>query len=143
MEKSANITLVKTEADISRCVETMQHLRPHLVPQNFVSQVLRQFKQGYQLAVIFDEGTAASLMGFRIQEFLAWGRVLYIDDLITHPNCLKRGHAGQLLDWAEEYAKKNGCEQVHLDSGYQRNDAHRLYLNKGFDLVSHHFAKKL
>ena len=40
---------------------------------------------------------------------------------------------------ALDLVKEKECKQVHLNSGCQRNDAHRLYLNKGFDLVSLHF----
>ena len=36
-----------------------------------------------------------------------------------------------------------GYDAVTLDSGYQRLAAHRLYLNKGFNLSSHHFSKQI
>ena len=34
-------------------------------------------------------------------------------------------------------------DQVHLDSGPQRHDAHRLYLNHGFKIIGHHLALNL
>jgi hypothetical protein len=40
-------------------------------------------------------------------------------------------------------AKEKGLKTVALDSGYQRLDAHRLYLNKGFTLNAHHFSKNV
>ncbi|MEP7265402.1 MAG: GNAT family N-acetyltransferase, partial [Bacteroidota bacterium] len=75
-------------------------------------------------------------------EHLAWGKAIYIDDLTTHPSHRKKGYAKLLLDYVDEQAKLHGCEQVHLDSGCvpQRYDAHRLYLNYGFNITSHHFA---
>jgi GNAT superfamily N-acetyltransferase len=59
---------------------------------------------------------------------LAWGKVLYIDDLITDSETRRSGHGGKLLKWVIEQGKKANCDQVHLDSGPQRHDAHRLYL---------------
>ena len=80
------------------------------------------------------------MAGFRFLEFLAWGKVLYIDDLITNSEVRKNGHGGKLLKWIIEQAKQMNCDQVHLDSGPQRHDAHRLYLNHGFKIIGHHFA---
>lgn len=33
--------------------------------------------------------------------------------------------------------------QIQLDSGLQRHDAHRLYLNYGFKIIGHHFSLDL
>jgi hypothetical protein len=40
-------------------------------------------------------------------------------------------------------AREAGCATFSLDSGHQHFDAHRLYLNFGFKIVSHHFSKEL
>ncbi len=39
-----------------------------------------------------------------------------------------------------QQAKASSCDQVHLDSGPSRYEAHRLYLNHGFKIIGHHFA---
>ena len=123
---------------------TIAVLRPHLAWNEFLPQLQIQYSQGYQLAGFEgDDEKYACLIGFRVSHFLAWGKILYVDDLVTHPEYRGKGHAGRLLDWVLAEAKKQGCEQVHLDSGYQRNDAHRLYLKKGFELRSHHFVLAL
>jgi hypothetical protein len=49
-------------------------------------------------------------------------------------------HGGQLLKWVIEQAKEEQCDQVHLDSGPHRHEAHKLYLNHGFKIIGHHFA---
>jgi GNAT superfamily N-acetyltransferase len=73
-------------------------------------------------------------------ECLSWGRVLYIDDLISDASTRKNGYGGKLLKWTIQHARDASCDQVHLDSGPQRHDAHRLYLNHGFKIIGHHFA---
>lgn len=119
----------------------MRQLRPHIVDeQAFVQQVERQIEDGYTLVYSQDEEGIKALAGFRFLEFLAWGKVLYIDDLITDTEARNCGHGSRLLKWIIEQARNAGCDQVHLDSGSQRYDAHRLYLNHRFKIIGHHFA---
>jgi len=138
-----NIQLANTSEEIRLCYKIMCQLRTHLQDEEtFVAQVKRQLQQGYCLAYLQLDGIAA-LAGFRFLEFLAWGKVLYIDDLITDTEARRNGYGGQLLQWLIGQAKEAGCHQVHLDSGPQRYDAHRLYLNHGFKIIGHHFSFKL
>jgi GNAT superfamily N-acetyltransferase len=133
-----------TEEQIRSCHRVMRQLRPHLTEeQTFIEQVQRQLAEGYHLVYCEDKGEVRALAGFRFLEFLAWGKVLYIDDLITDSEIRRSGHGGKLLRWVIEQGKKAKCNQVHLDSGPQRHDAHRLYLNHGFKIIGHHFALDL
>jgi GNAT superfamily N-acetyltransferase len=138
------VIIIESEEDALASFPIMKVLRPHLEINQFQEQLSRQRQQGYRLAALVDDNEEISaLAGFRFAEFMAWGKVLYLDDLITDPAKLKNGYAGALLDWLEEEGKRNGCEAIHLDSGYSRNDAHRLYLKKGWEITSHHFSKDL
>lgn len=135
------IQQISTVEQIQSCYEVMFQLRPHLIDeQAFIEQVQRQIAEGYQLASYQEDGQVMAVAGFRFLEFLAWGKVLYIDDLITNSEARKNGYGGKLLKWIIEQAKQMNCDQVHLDSGPQRHDAHRLYLNHGFKIIGHHFA---
>jgi GNAT superfamily N-acetyltransferase len=119
----------------------MQQLRPHFTDEErFVEQVLRQMKEGFQLAFFQEESEVRAVVGFRFLEFLAWGKVLYVDDLITDRAFRKKGCGSALLQWLIAEAKKKQCDQVHLDSGPQRHEGHRLYLNCGFKIIGYHFA---
>jgi len=138
------ISLAESDDQISRCFPVMAELRPHLVQREFVERVRRQQREGgYQLAFAEESGAVRAVAGFRIAEFLAWGRVLYVDDLVTTSGERSRGHGRALLDWLVARAKANRCEQLHLDSGVQRFDAHRFYLRHRMSITSHHFALQL
>lgn len=117
-----------------------QVLRPHLDLHEFSQRVCRQAAEGYRIAYIEEDGQVLAVAGFRVVHFLAWGRVLYLDDLVTDPGQKRRGLAGALMDWLKQHAAVQGCAELHLDSGYQRHDAHRLYLNQGMVMNCHHFA---
>lgn len=139
-----NVRLANTDEELLRCFPAMQELRPHLDREQFVDRVRRQAdRDGYILVFIEDDGDVVAVAGFRLMEMLAWGRVMYVDDLVTCSAHRSKGYASRLLDWLIERARSLGCEQLHLDSGVQRHDAHRLYLRKGMNITSHHFALQL
>ena len=137
----SEIFIASNAEEIASCYEAFKALRPHLCSkEDFISQVARQQNQSYKIVAIKAEGKVPSAAGFRFAEFLAWGKVLYIDDLTTLPEARGKGYGGLLMDWLVEHAKSNECDALHLDTGYTRHNAHRLYLNKGLELKSHHLS---
>ncbi len=139
-----DIRVALTEADIAACFPAFHELRPHLSQGDFVAQVQRQMKNhGYVLVYLAEQEHVVAAAGYRVAEFLAWGRTFYVDDLITLAASRNLGYGGALLDWLMEKAEDLSCDQFHLDSGVHRHDAHRLYLNRKLQISSHHFSKRL
>lgn len=137
------IALTQTPDQIAACHPAMQQLRTQYDLQMFVEQVQQQQPHGYQLAFVEDEGAVSAVAGFRVSLNLAWGKFLYVDDLVTLPSARSKGYGGKLLDWLTGYARQHGCGELHLDSGVQRFAAHRFYLTNRMEITSHHFAMKL
>ncbi len=133
--------------DTGSAFRAMRALRANLGDEeSFVRAVDEvQRAEGYRLVAAFEDGEpeAVAVAGFRTSHSLAWGYYLYVDDLSTLPDARRRGHARALLDWLLGEGKRLGCGQLHLDSGVglDRADAHRLYLNAGMVIASHHFAR--
>jgi GNAT superfamily N-acetyltransferase len=126
----------------------MRALRTHYEGEGeFVRRVDDvQRAEGYRLVGVFDGGEhCVAVAGFRELNNLAWGHVLYVDDLSTHPDARGQGHGRALLEWCALEAGRLGCAALHLDSGVEANrlDAHRLYLNTGMRITSFHFAKPI
>ena len=105
-----------------------------------IEQIKRQQANGYQLAYVMEGGQVLCVAGFVISDKLAWQKHVYIDDLVTCEIQRSSGAGKYLLDWLKAYAKEQGCQQLHLDSGVQRFGAHKFYLREGFTISSHHFA---
>jgi GNAT superfamily N-acetyltransferase len=74
---------------------------------------------------------------------LHYGKFLYVDDLVTRADQRLNGFAGRLLDWLWEQARDQGCSALVLDSGVQRFEAHRFYLQHRMNIVAHHFVRML
>jgi GNAT superfamily N-acetyltransferase len=137
------IHLATTDDEINSCHAVMSELRPHVSKSEFLRRVRRQEEiADYKLAYAVD-GEVKAVTGFRVSECLAWGKFLYVDDLVSLTGERSKGYGGLLLDWLIEYAKNKGCDQFHLDSGVQRFDAHRFYLNKRMKIEAHHFSMVL
>lgn len=134
------IFIANTDDQINSTFAVFKELRPNLEYINFLAQVRRQEHQSYKILALCHQGLIKSAAGFRFCEFLAWGKVLYIDDLATLQEARGKGFASELLDWLIDHAKDSGCAAVHLDSGYARYAAHRVYLQKGFQLNAHHLT---
>lgn len=144
MRQATSIVIAATRADIERGYDVVRELRPHLTLEAYAAQVERQRQsEGYALALLSDGGLVRSAAGFRYLETLAWGRTLYVDDLVTRAADHGAGYGSALFDWLVGEARAAGCALLHLDSGVQRFGAHRFYLHKGLDITSHHFAMAL
>lgn len=138
------IKYAQSEKEIEQCWEAVQCLRPHLQKDQYMQQVREMQQEGYQLlyitAIEKETEKVAAIAGYRNMHMLAGGKIIYIDDLSTLPAYRGKGYGGQLLDYIHQLARETGKAAVHLDSGYLRNDAHRPYLNKGYELAAHHFS---
>jgi GNAT superfamily N-acetyltransferase len=137
------VQLAQSDAQILACFPVMLQLRPFLEITDFVKRVREQMLAGYQLAFITTDNRVVAVAGFRIAQNLASGKFLYVDDLIVDNIERSQGYGKQLFNWLVEYAKQNSCQQLHLDSGVQRFEAHRFYLRHRMKIASHHFLLDL
>jgi GNAT superfamily N-acetyltransferase len=134
------IKQAKEKEDFLKCWEVVHELRPHLDQEQYLTLILYMIDEGYKMIYIEENGKGISFCGYRQTTMLHRGRSIYIDDLCTLPEARSKGCGKVLLDYVLEEAKTEALQSIHLDSGHQRYDAHRLYLNFGFKITSHHFA---
>lgn len=134
---------ILAEEETRTVYPVMKQLRPHLSEDEFVSAVGRMREEDYRLAAAYDGDKAVGAAGFRVQEYLAHGRHLYVDDLVTSDDARSGGVGRAMLDWLEDEAKNAGCTSIQLDSGVQRKDAHRFYFRERMTIASYHFTKEL
>ena len=134
------IRAVTTDSELRAVWPVAQQLRPHLDEDGFVAQVQRQRGEGFHATVVYDAGVPCAFAGWRVREFLAHGRHLYVDDLVTDNAERSRGYGRALLDWLKQEARRLGCIRLQLDSGTQRKDAHAFYLREGLRIEAFHFG---
>lgn len=138
-----NIKVARTNPEKLACFQVLRELRLDLREDAFLPQLERQEAQGYQLAFVRHGEQVVAVAGFWINEAFAYGKYMYVYDLVTIGSARSSGHGKLLLDFLKTFAKDAGCVQLHLDSGVQRFAAHKFYLREGFVISSHHFAMDL
>ncbi|MCW8092163.1 GNAT family N-acetyltransferase [Alteromonas sp. ASW11-130] len=137
------IDRIETQKALKQAASVMLELRPQFTADAMIKQITRQQANGYVLFGAFKGDDCVGVAGGVIGEKLAWGKHLYIDDLVTREDVRSEGVGEGLLTYCIEYAKTNALKSLHLDSGVQRFGAHRFYLRHEMHINSHHFALEL
>ena len=135
-----NVRIAETDADLARIADVLLELRGTFNRDTLIAQIEQQRQTGYQIAYVESDGEVLCVAGFVVGMKLAWGKHIYVDDLVTADRHRSKGAGAQMIEWLKSHALQLGCNQLHLDSGVQRFAAHRFYLREGFNIGSHHFS---
>jgi GNAT superfamily N-acetyltransferase len=134
------VQLVQSDADLERVAGVMLELRDAFDRPGLLAQMREQRAQGYEVAWVEADGEVLCVAGFVVGTKLAWGRHIYVDDLVTAARHRSTGAGRTMIEWLKAHARELGCRDLHLDSGVHRFAAHRFYLRERFDIDSHHFS---
>lgn len=134
------VKLAESAEQLQLISPVLLQLRPQYSEDALIEQILLQQRSGYRVAYVEDENNVLCVAGFVMGQKLAWQKHVYVDDLVTNEAHRSTGAGKFLIDWLKQYGRKQGCQQLHLDSGVTRFGAHKFYLREGFDITSHHFA---
>ena len=132
-----------TDSEIERCFHVLAELRPHLKQDDFLATVRAMEEDGFRLAFIEQDAEVVAAAGYRIDSNLFMGKHCYVDDLVTAEAQRSKGFGQQMIDWLRAEAQAAGCKWFHLDSGTQRDKAHKFYFAQGFTIASYHFSEEL
>lgn len=144
MNGTADIRVAHGEEEVRRCWLAFKELRPHLQSADeLVARWRVQTAEGYQIIYIADGDPVPAAAGYRFLNTLAWGKILYLDDLVALPSARGSGLGTALLRHLQDEARRTGCDALHLDTGYQRHLAHRTYFRNGFRMDCMHLAWKV
>lgn len=134
------VKIAESDRDLERISDVLLELRGDFDRDTLIVQVKQQQQAGYEIAYVESEGEVLCVAGFVVGMKLAWGKHIYVDDLVTAEHHRSEGAGAMMVEWLKSHARRLGCGQLHLDSGVQRFDAHRFYLREGFNIASHHFS---
>ncbi len=67
---------------------------------------------------------------------------IYIHRLCVHPDYQGKGHAQQLMDYAERFAKENDFDSVRLDTFSQNKRNQKFYDTRGYKRLGDIFFPK-
>lgn len=117
-------------------------LRPQMTGE-YGPMIRRILSEGAEMALIHEDRAVRALTVFRAFHNTWNGYRFYIDDLVTDENHRSAGHGARLLRWCEDLALAKGCTGFTLESGVQRDRAHRFYFREGMNITAFSFGKPL
>ncbi len=103
----------------------------------------RVFADGARMCIAVRDDRVVGVAVHRIHENTVDGVQMYVDDLIADETLRSQGIGKALLDHMQRIARAAGCVKFNLDSGTQRQQAHKFYFREGMVVTSFHFAKPL
>jgi len=68
---------------------------------------------------------------------------MYCDDLVTDEARRSTGVGHALMEHMRALCAKRGADAFTLDSGVQRDQAHKFYYREGMTITSFHFTQVL
>jgi GNAT superfamily N-acetyltransferase len=80
---------------------------------------------------------------YRMVERTFSGREMYCDDLVTDETRRSTGVGHALMEHMRSLCAGRRVDAFTLDSGVQRNQAHKFYFREGMTVTSFHFTQVL
>jgi hypothetical protein len=127
---------------LARAEGVHRQLRAHL-PQDYVAKMRRVYADGARTVICSRDDAVMGIAQYRVYENTSDGRKLYVDDLVTDAAQRSKGIGQALLQYLETKAKNLDCDSLCLDSGVQREQAHKFYFREGMTIFAYSFKKKL
>jgi GNAT superfamily N-acetyltransferase len=118
-------------------------LRTHLDRPTFEAIRQAAVPQGLTFTAALADDRCVGLAGWRVMDTTHVVRKLYVDDLVTDAAHRSLGIGAALLDHLEVRGAAMGCRFLELDSGMQREAAHRFYRREGMQDSSLHFRRAI
>jgi GNAT superfamily N-acetyltransferase len=113
------------------------------LPADYAGKMKRVFADGARMCVAAEGDAVRGVAVYRVYENTFEGVHLYVDDLVTDERQRSKGVGRALMAHVEKVARAAGCEATTLDSGTQRQQAHKFYFREGMVVTSFHFRKPL
>ena len=139
-----DIGFAVSDKDIVATYSVVKQLRPNVKESDYLKLVrLQEHEVHFRLAYLKVRGHVECVAGFRLCRSLGWGKYLYVDDLVTNKNLRSKGVGKMMFSWLVDYACKEGCDELRLDSAVYRHEAHRFYLRERMDISCFNFSVDL
>ncbi len=131
------------DAELLARAETIhRHLRPQ-IPAPYAARMQEIFETGAEMAVAMENGELCGLVVYRITINTMVGKKIYSEDLVADPNTRSKGVGRELMEFLKKEGRDRGCVSIELESGTQRDQAHKFYFREGFSIKAFGFKQPL
>jgi GNAT superfamily N-acetyltransferase len=127
---------------LARAESVHRQLRARL-PADYAPKMQRVFAGGGRMLVAAQDDVVTGVAVWRVHENTHSGVHMYVDDLVTDEARRSSGVGHALMESLRSKASELGCNAFTLDSGTQRQRAHKFYFREGMVVTAFHFDQAL
>lgn len=141
-QETAFVTL--SAADIPEMVPLVQQLNPGLSPLEIqtLHESMFTYPGYYCFGYLLDGQLVGVAGGWMTVRFYS-GKQLEADHVIIDATLQGSGLGARFLHEIEQWAYREGCKTVELNTYVQNVRSHRFYYREGYHILGFHFQKKL
>jgi GNAT superfamily N-acetyltransferase len=119
-----------------------RQLRPQ-IPVDYAAKMRGIFAGGGEMCIVAEGEAVLGIAVYRAFENTFSGLRFYVDDLVTDEAARSRGVGHALMEYLSAEARRRGSTWVELESGTQREQAHKFYFREGMTVIGFSFRKLL
>lgn len=142
-EKQLKIWEARSDSDYHSAYPILLQLFPHLDMQTYAHRVFVARATGYRMFVGEFDDAIVGVIGIMHNHNIHDGFVTYIEHVVVDDNYRGRGFGTQLIEFAENRAREEGCFLIELDTDLGEERAESLYKKNGYNICGHYFHKTL
>lgn len=132
---------IEHRTDIMRLVVM---LNPNIPNDVLESRLYKMFKiQSYKCFGIFDKGVLIGLTSCWYTVRYYSGAQIEIDNVVIDEAYRSKGIGKIFLDYITDWAKKNDCETIELNTYVANHRSHKFYFEQGYKILGFHFQKQI
>jgi GNAT superfamily N-acetyltransferase len=127
---------------LARAETVHRQLRPK-IPADYAAKMRAIFAGGGEMCIVADGEAVLGVAVYRAFENTFSGLRFYVDDLVTDDATRSRGVGRMLMEYLSAEAARRGSTWLELESGTQREQAHKFYFREGMTVIGFSFRKPL
>lgn len=138
-----DIREARSDADYHVAYPVIRQLFPQLDMQTYARRVFVARATGYRMFIGLLEKQVVGVIGVIANHNLHDGFVTYIEHVVVDKKHRGNSFGSQLIKFAEDRAREEGCFLLELDTDLGADRAAKLYTNSGYKKSGDYYYKQL
>ena len=142
-KNTLEIREARSDADYHLAYPIIRQLFPQLDMQTYARRVFVARATGYRMFMGEVGKQLVGVIGVIANHNLHDGFVTYIEHVVVDKKYRGNGYGSQLIEFAEDRAREDGCYLVELDTDIGADRAAKLYESSGYQKSGDYYFKQL